>query len=134
MSNIKPEHLDHPVEVHEPEGGPPMRSTADTREHEEPVHVCRKLGKRKSIGRWTGPGRTYGQYEGRARACIASWNKSRAKRRSPWVENLAILDGRGRNRMRGKKSMDLRPTAGLGSMVIATKEILRGGGLVRCTA
>ena len=61
-----------------------------------------KVGRRKSIGRWTGPGRTYGQYERRARACITSWNKSRAKGRSPWVENLAILDGRGRSRMCGK--------------------------------
>ena len=93
-----------------------------------------KVGRRKSIGRWTGPGRTYGRYERHARACIASWNKSRAKGRSPWVENLAILDGRGRNRMRGKKSMDLRPTARLGSMVIATKEMLRGGGLLCCNA
>ena len=102
MSNVKPRHLDHPVEVHGPEGGPPIGSVADTREHGEPVHVCRKLGKRKSIGRWTGPGRTYGRYRKRARACIASWNKSKAKGRSPWVENLAILDGRVRNRMRGK--------------------------------
>ena len=102
MLNIKPGHLDHPVEAHGPEGGPPMRSMADTREHGEPVHVCQKLGKKKSIGLWTGPGRTCGRYEKRARACIASWNKSRAKGRSPWVENLAILDGRGRNRMRGR--------------------------------
>ena len=124
MSNIKPGHLDHPVEVHGPEGGPPIGSVADTREHGEPVHVCRKLGKRKSIGRWTGPGRTYGRYGKCARACIASWNKSRAKGRSPWVENLAILDGRGRNRMRGK-SMDLRSIKRLGSMVVTMEEMLR---------
>ena len=43
MSDVKPGQLDHPVEVRRPEGGPPMRSTADTREHGEPVHVCRKL-------------------------------------------------------------------------------------------
>ena len=61
-----------------------------------------KVGRRKSIGRWTGPGRTYGRYGRPVRACMASWNKSRARGRSPWVENLAILDGRGRSRMRRK--------------------------------
>ena len=61
-------------------------------------------------------------------------NKSRAKGRSPWVQNLAILNGRNRNRMHGEKSMDLRPTRGLGSMVITAKEIFRGGGLLRCNA
>ena len=30
--------------------------------------------------------------------------------------------------------MDLRPTARLGSMVIAMKEMLRGGGLLHCNA
>ena len=48
------------------------------------------------------------------------------------MENLAILDGRGRNRMRREKSMDLRPTARLGSMVVATKGM--EGGLLRCNA
>ena len=43
MSNVKPGHLDHPVEVHRLEGGPLIGSMADTREHGEPVHVCRKL-------------------------------------------------------------------------------------------
>ena len=44
MSNVKPRHLDHPVEVHGPGGGPPIRSVADTREHEEPVTCVSKVG------------------------------------------------------------------------------------------
>ena len=43
VSNVKLGHLDYPVEVHGSEDGPPMRSMANTREHGEPVHVCRKL-------------------------------------------------------------------------------------------
>ena len=39
------------------------------------------------------------------------------------IRSLAILEGRRRNRMRGKKSMNLRPTVRLGSMVVTTMEI-----------
>ena len=39
------------------------------------------------------------------------------------IRSLAILEGRGRSRMRGKKSMDLRPTARLGSMVVTMVEM-----------